>query len=204
MFAQEKSGSVLLKIAKKRARVQRYFAIIQILYTLMIVYTVPGEYRRVRDRPLAVATNENVRRWELKRGKERVKVRNESFYLRILFLWCFVPFCVYSCETPKQRKPVLRMKIWPWICALFWNFGENYGQFEEKMSNWLEIDHSRQESGKEKRQEQLDKWIASETNLCEFYTVSFQMLVTFFRWNVHLRTWFLVWWQTSYQNLSSI
>lgn len=34
------------------------------------------------------------------------------------------------------------------------------------MSIRLEIDHSRQESGKEKRQEQLDRWEASETNQC--------------------------------------
>lgn len=34
------------------------------------------------------------------------------------------------------------------------------------MSIRLEIDHSRQESGKEKRQEQLERWAASETNQC--------------------------------------
>ena len=38
------------------------------------------------------------------------------------------------------------------------------------MSIRLEIDHSRQESGKEKRQEQLDRWEASETNQCKYYT----------------------------------
>ena len=36
------------------------------------------------------------------------------------------------------------------------------------MSIRLEIDHSRQESGKEKRQEQLDRWEASETNQCKY------------------------------------
>ena len=37
------------------------------------------------------------------------------------------------------------------------------------MSIRLEIDHSRQESGKEKRQEQLDRWEASETNQCKYF-----------------------------------
>ena len=41
------------------------------------------------------------------------------------------------------------------------------------MSIRLEIDHSRQESGKEKRQQQLDGWLKGETAQCKFFSFFF-------------------------------
>ena len=43
-----------------------------------------------------------------------------------------------------------------------------YDCYAQNMSISLTIDHTRQESGKEKRQEQLDRWKDSDTNESEY------------------------------------
>ena len=52
-----------------------------------------------------------------------------------------------------------------------------YDLLVQNMSISLSIDHSRQESGKEKRLEQLERWDASETNQSKCFFALFDIFL---------------------------